>query len=633
MAAPDADLTGTHVAGLPAESLVRLLGIVNDYRGELLRIAPELRKYLPGEAYQQVDFGREADYIYRALTAFFLEIATFQSVCLSFEDLQWADSSSLDLLRHLAAALSSARRGADGSTSAPKLVIVASARTGYASLEALLTQLREQRQLLELLLSPLTKSESRELIALRLNCQPDELADDLVGRVHTLCGGNPFFVAETVRDWYEKRAITRGERGWALSSEAADSTDLPDSVREVMRLRLQGLPPKVQQVVGAAAVIGAVVDIDLLRDVLHEQSEADVLDAVDLLLPRRVFRETGNAGHVEFVHDLLHELPYADLSATRRRSLHRRIGELLEQRRAKGRPVAPAVLAEHFRDGDERSKAFAYTMEAAEAALNAYAFNNAVVQLTEAQQLLPAEADAATRYRVWDMLGTAFGSSGQLDKAIEAYTHALDHAADHLDRATAEHGIGSAFQRKGDYGESNRHYRRTLSEVGYPCPEGAIGLAFGLWRAFVSFHMIPSWLSLDRNRPDFDRRVDIATAAYYRMGLVPPSVLIFSYVLYRTAALAKQSGKHEVVAVGYSKIFYSWSWFSLGRFMKGFMRRAEEAARILSSRRGEGSDQGEASAARTTTAAGLPWPRRTYARRSERSTRSATGWGSSLTIR
>ena len=45
--------------------------------------------------------------------------------------------------------------------------------------------------------------------------------------------------------------------------------------------------------VGAAAVIGAVVDIDLLRDVLSDLSETDVLDAIDALLPRRVFRETG----------------------------------------------------------------------------------------------------------------------------------------------------------------------------------------------------------------------------------------------------------------------------------------------------------------------------------------------------
>ena len=412
-----------------------------------------------------------------------------------------------------------------------------------------------------------------------MNCQPDELADDLVGRVNTLCGGNPFFVAETVRDWYEKQAITRSERGWSLSTQAADSTDLPETVRDVMRLRLQGLPPKAQQVVGAAAVIGAVVDIDLLRDVLPELSEADVLDAVDLLLPRRVFRETGNAGHVEFVHDLLHELPYADLSATRRRSLHRRVGELLEQRRARGRAVAPAVLAEHFRDGDERAKAFAYTMEAVEAALDAYAFNNAIVQLNQAQELLPSDANAATKYRLWNLLATAYGSSGRLDDAIGAYTHALDHAGDHLDRASAHHGIGSAFQRKGDYDDSGRHFRLALSEVGYPFPHRAMGLVSGLWRSFVYFHLIPSWLALDRSRPDFDRRVAIATTIYHRMATsCTKSVLSYCYSSYRIAALAKQSGKPELIAAGYSKIFWSCGMFSLGSFMNNFMRRAEKAA-------------------------------------------------------
>ncbi len=158
-----------------------------------------------------------------------------------------------------------------------------------------------------------------------------------------------------MRDWYEKRAIARGDGGWVLAIESADSTDLPETVRGVMRLRLQGLPPKAQQVVGAAAVIGAVVDIDLLNDALPALSESDVLDAIDQLIPRRVFRETGNAGRVQFVHDLLREMTYSDLSASRRRSLHRRVGELLEQRRARGQSVAPAVLAEHFRSaGDPR---------------------------------------------------------------------------------------------------------------------------------------------------------------------------------------------------------------------------------------------------------------------------------------
>ena len=88
---------------------------------------------------------------------------------------------------------------------------------------------------------------------MRLNCQPEHLSDDLVARVHDLCGGNPFFVAETVRDWYEKDAITRTEGGWMLTAAASDTSDLPETVRDVMRLRLQGSTwAKVQRVVGAA---------------------------------------------------------------------------------------------------------------------------------------------------------------------------------------------------------------------------------------------------------------------------------------------------------------------------------------------------------------------------------------------
>ncbi len=394
-----------------------------------------------------------------------------QPVCLSFEDLQWADKSSLDLLRHLAAALDAARRsGSDGAVAAPRLTIVASARTGYAQLDTLLAPLRERRQILELHLAPLVEGETRELIALRLNCRPEALADDLVARVHELCGGNPFFVSETVREWFEKDAIIRSDTGWALATEAADSTDLPETVRDAMRLRLQGLSPKAQEVIGAAAVIGAVVDIDLLREVLPDLTEGDVLDAIDALLPRRVFRETGNAGRVQFVHDLLRELPYGDLSATRRRSLHRRVGERLEDRRARAQAVAPAVLADHFKNAEDRPKAFAYSMEAAEAAINAYAFNNAIAHLYDALKLCPDGIEDATLYRLWDMLGTAQGSSGQLDHAIEAHQSALKLARDPLARASAEYGIGEAYHRKGEFDDGIRHFDLALREMGYPRP-------------------------------------------------------------------------------------------------------------------------------------------------------------------
>ena len=144
-----------------------------------------------------------------------------------------------------------------------------------------------------------------------------------------------------------------------------------------------------------------------MRDVLSDLTETDVLDAIDALLPRRVFRETGNAGRVEFVHDLLRELPYGDLSATRRRSLHRRVGELLERRREQGQAVAPAVLAEHFKNAEDRSKAFTYLIEAAEAALEAYAFNNAIAQSERApRSSCPTTPTPRRDTALWEMLGT-----------------------------------------------------------------------------------------------------------------------------------------------------------------------------------------------------------------------------------
>ena len=62
---------------------------------------------------------------------------------------------------------------------------------------------------------------------------------------------------------------------------------------------------------------------------------------------------------------------------------------------------------------------------------------------------MPDDADAATRYRLWDMLGTAYGSSGRLDDAIGAYTRALESRRRPDHAQAAHHGIGEAYHRKG----------------------------------------------------------------------------------------------------------------------------------------------------------------------------------------
>ncbi|MGO9923461.1 MAG: protein kinase domain-containing protein, partial [Isosphaeraceae bacterium] len=413
------DVTGTHVAGLPVQSLVKLMAIVNEYGGELLRVAPELRKYLPGEAYQQVDFGREAEYIYRALTAFFVEIATLQPICLSFEDLQWADKSSLDLLRHLAAALAEARRSgsSDNSKLVPRLVLVASARTGYDQLEAFMIQLRDRRQVLDIRLAP-----------------------------------------------------------------------------------------------------------------------------------------------------------QADLSAARRQSLHRRVGELLEERREKGKAVPPALLAGHFFNAEETAKAFAYAIEASEEAIQAYSFDNALVFLERARGILPGDASAEQRYRLWSLLGNANCATKRTEAAIASYRAAADLAPNRAALAAALEGIGEAHQRAGSFTQARAMFEEALQETGCR-PSTRLG---DFCKSILSF-LLPIGTSRMNLGTASRRSRDVAFSATERLCWITMARNSRAYGLHtlRAVGIARRTGDIEQLARAYSQFVYALARFGKSVLGMQFVPQAE----------------------------------------------------------
>ena len=326
-------------------------------------------------------------------------------------------------------------------------------------------------------------------------------------------------------------------------------------------------------------MIGAVVDIDLLREVLPDLSEPDVLDAVDVLLPRRVFRETGNPGQVEFVHDLLRELPYADLSATRRQSLHRRVGERLESRRATGKTVAAAVLAEHFRVAEDRTKAFTYTMAAAEAALEAYAFTNAIGQLNQAKQLLPGEADARTQYRLYRLLGQASGCSGRADEAIKAHSQALAHAGDRIERGNSQIGIGENYLRKGNFEYALLHLDSALKEAGFPRPETPVGILLDTARSAFIAHCQPRWLNWTNRGQDKLHRIDLAFAVNHLRAQLFSTCNVFKYAncAYKLIRFARISRKPEHIAVAFAGLGMNLAFMGVHGPVKAQLRVALKA--------------------------------------------------------
>jgi DNA-binding SARP family transcriptional activator len=232
------------------------------------------------------------------------------------------------------------------------------------------------------------------------------LDQKLADRILRIAGGNPLFVL-AYRD--------------AIGS---DGEQLPQSLKEVVAARIDGLDDATQQVLSAAAVLGSDFDSDVLRTVAG-RSEDEVVTAVEILVRRRLFKET-NAG-LSFTHEVILRAVYERLAAVRRRLLHSRTADALAKRHQ------PASHAHHL-------------------------------------ELAGRGEEAAT----------AHGLAGVEALAIFAYPEARSHleaalALGHPDRSSINLALGDASLRMGDYGQALAAYEAVGSPGTLPEVEHRIG--------------------------------------------------------------------------------------------------------------------------------------------------------------
>lgn len=175
-------------------------------------------------------------------------------------------------------------------------------------------------------------------------------------------GGNPFYVRESARLLADEGALV------AVS-------EVPQGVRDVLRRRLALLSADARAAVQLAAVAGPESEVALLADAA-ETDEESVLAGLDAAVAADLLTEPG-PGRVRFVHALVRDTVYTDLSGIRRARLHDRIARRLRTHR----PDDLTALAHHFaRSGRTANAPLAvdYALRAAELAERRYAHDVAV---------------------------------------------------------------------------------------------------------------------------------------------------------------------------------------------------------------------------------------------------------------
>ncbi|MFC8677218.1 BTAD domain-containing putative transcriptional regulator [Streptomyces griseorubiginosus] len=175
-------------------------------------------------------------------------------------------------------------------------------------------------------------------------------------------GGNPFYVRESARLLADEGALV------AVS-------EVPQGVRDVLRRRLALLSADARAAVRLAAVAGHESDVALLVDAA-EADEETVLAGLDAAVAADLLTDPA-PGRIRFVHALVRDTVYTDLSGIRRARLHDRIAQRLRTHR----PDDLAALAHHFaRSGRTANAPLAvdYALRAAELAERRYAHDVAV---------------------------------------------------------------------------------------------------------------------------------------------------------------------------------------------------------------------------------------------------------------
>jgi tetratricopeptide (TPR) repeat protein len=303
------------------------------YRLDLARLLPDLA---PDDPLPPLDMMTAKSRLLEGLARVFESMGDWLLV----DDLQWCDSSTLELLSLLT------HRGS--------LRWRAGAR-GHELSETQRLWVQQLEQTGHLVVQPL---EGLSLEAVAQCCKqryPGQVwrAAELE-RLHAACTGNPFVLNELLLVQAEDQ--TEPGDSHALS--------LPRSVRELLQRRLRALPPAARVLVEAASVTVRPLPLRVLAQLAEgasDWSDATLLDAVQTALQAEMLREERDG--LQCRHDLVRQAVEAGLGTTARQALHRRAALALG---ARPEGIAePLAVAAHWSAAQEPQTALAWMQRGA----------------------------------------------------------------------------------------------------------------------------------------------------------------------------------------------------------------------------------------------------------------------------
>lgn len=360
---------------------------------------------------------------FSGIAAAFAERAGGRPVVLALDDLQWATALDLEFLGYLQ------RRVVDNTVFIVGTARLASTHNeGLSELGRWMLSLGNQRFLSRIGLDPFTVPEVRAWLTATFGTLRIHPSD--VRRLAQITAGNPFYLAEVTKHLIAKELLRREDRGWAC--ERLDEIELPETVNNVVRAKLQDLSEEVRAAVEYASVVGEEFRFETLEEASGRDEEV-LENLLEDALKRNVLtdRNLSPGSDYGFVSSTMRDVVYQEMSKRRRKRLHKKVVGAIESLYSANLDRVAKVLCYHYFAIEDWEKTLATGLQAA-------------------NHIRREDADNAR------------AALDRARRAAEELTNS-GHGVDPIDRARLDHMSGEINSRHGRLGLAREQLERAVS--------------------------------------------------------------------------------------------------------------------------------------------------------------------------
>jgi class 3 adenylate cyclase/tetratricopeptide (TPR) repeat protein len=287
--------------------------------------------------------------IIEALNRSTIKASQTRPLIMAIEDLHWIDKSSEDVLKDLLDSITGAR-----------VFLVFTYRPEYVHTWGAKSYQSQVN------LNKLSNRESLSMVAHLL--KTEDIGNDLEELILEKTEGVPFFIEEFIKSLQDLNAIER-QNGTYHLAKYIQGLSIPSTIQDVIMARVDKLPEGAKNLLQTGSVIEREFSYKLIKTI-SDLSEQELLSLLSVLKDSELIFERGIYPESTYIfkHALTREVVYDSILSRKKKELHNKIGQSIEQIYKDNLHEHYGVLAEHFINSENFEKGSNYCRLAAKKA-------------------------------------------------------------------------------------------------------------------------------------------------------------------------------------------------------------------------------------------------------------------------